>query len=520
MSYLMILEVSQKQAYIFASTKLKDNISNSEAICQVTDPKYFREAAATAGINFNEEENLVYSGGGHTVLEFPSEESAKEFAFLVSKTVKEEFPEIELFIKTMKYKETESPGENLKHLSEALEKKKSERRAAFHQGSFGVEKMDSTLRRAVPIVEVKERISWKSQPEYVPTGYAVPKRFEDLGNSGDESSFIAVVHIDGNSMGKRVEKIREEYKDAPWNEYKKIMKKFSDSIDADFKEAYREMLDCVAENLKNENLSELKLEGNNVPVRRIILAGDDVCFVTEGRIGLEAARIFIEKLAEKTNTADHQGYRACAGVAIVHQKYPFYKAYEISEMLCSNAKKFIASFGIEGQDTGSQACAIDWHIDFGEIMGSLSEMRKKYKTSDGKQLELRPYLLSAETEIWEKEEVRRYDNFRTLITNLQSKEIAYARGKIKEFREALKDGEQAAWYYLKNNLIDDFAMLGYAGIYTNLKYDRLFTGEGQDRKLFIETTDGKERSLFFDAIELLDTYVKLENSLSGQEDEE
>lgn len=508
MRYLMILEVSQKQAYIFASTKLKDNIANSESICQVTDPGYFREIAAGAGIPFCQEDNLVYSGGGHTVLEFASEKTAKAFAFHISQTVRREFPEMELFIKTIQYNDAEEPGQNLKRLSEALEAKKSVRAASFHQGTFGVERMDATLRKAICTVEEDNRISWEPIPEYVPEGYSVPKQFDDLGNAKNESSFVAVIHIDGNAMGKRVEKIRRENRTKPWEEYKDILRKFSKSVDDDFKEAYKEMLDRIAQNLKNRKLTALKLQGNTFPVRKIILAGDDVCFVTEGRIGLEAARIFIEQLGSKTNKQDHQGYTACAGVAIVHKKYPFYKAYEMAEMLCSNAKKYVASFSHEQRD--ASASAIDWHIELGVMLESLSEMRKQYETADGKQLELRPYLLSAEEEIWDREKIRRYENFRTLVTNLQSDQIAYARGKIKEFCAALKEGEQTAWYYMKNNLMDELALVGFADIYEEVKNDRLFTGRGLDRKIFAQTADGKDRALFFDAIEILDTYINLD----------
>ena len=140
-------------------------------------------------------------------------------------------------------------------------------------------------------------------------------------------------------MGKRLEKIRTENQTKPRAEYKSNMRKFSESVDKNFKEAYKEMLYRVAQNLKNGNLSALELQGKMFPVRKIILAGDDVCFVTEGRIGLEAARIFIEQLKCKKNDCDQMGYTACAGVAIVHKKYPFYKAYELSEIICSNAKK-------------------------------------------------------------------------------------------------------------------------------------------------------------------------------------
>ena len=91
---------------------------------------------------------MVYSGGGHTVLEFPDRESAENFAYAISSRVRREYPELEYFIKTMEYDESKGAGENLFRLSQELEKKKSVRAASFHQGSFGVEEKDSNLRRA------------------------------------------------------------------------------------------------------------------------------------------------------------------------------------------------------------------------------------------------------------------------------------------------------------------------------------------------------------------------------------
>ncbi len=555
MRYLMILEVSQKQAYIFASTKLRENIVNSAAICQVTDPDYFESAAQKNGLAFSKEKNLVYGGGGHTVLEFDDEQEAKIFAWALSGTVKREFPEMELFIRIIRYDEDKSPAENMECLAKALEEKKAVRKASFHQGTFGVEKMDAALRRPVVEVQTGERIYWKGEKEYVPSGYQTPWKLEDLGNSRDESSFVAVVHIDGNAMGKRVERIRAEFgsfetnkdagktegrsgsfenadaekiqaesgdlrndgngagedlrkkKEQQWNKFKKAMQVFSESIDRDFKAAYREMSDRIAQNIEDGKLGELDLSENYFPVRKIILAGDDVCFVTEGRIGLEAARLFLEALSGKKNELDGGGYAACAGIAIFHQKYPFYKAYEFSEMLCSNAKKYLASCA---KDAGTDSCAIDWHIAFGEAQDTLADARKQYTTMDGCRMELRPYILSANDALWEKERVRRYENFRKLILKMQSEEIAYAKGKLKEFREALREGKKAAEYYLKSNLMDEFTVEGYADIFADLQYEKLFTGEGQEGGLFVRTSDGTERSLYFDAIEMLDTFLPLE----------
>ena len=79
-------------------------------------------------------------------------------------------------------------------------------------------------------------------------------------------------------------------KDLSWEEYKKTLRSFSDAIDADFKTAFRGMLDEIGEQIPALVDAGLNLKNRSFPVRKLILAGDDVCFVTEGRIGREAAR--------------------------------------------------------------------------------------------------------------------------------------------------------------------------------------------------------------------------------------
>ena len=73
----MILEVSRKQDYIFASKKLRENAQRSAQISYVTSSAFFRRAA---GERYLEEKNLVYAGGGHTVLQFDGPDQARDFA--------------------------------------------------------------------------------------------------------------------------------------------------------------------------------------------------------------------------------------------------------------------------------------------------------------------------------------------------------------------------------------------------------------------------------------------------------
>lgn len=204
---------------------------------------------------------------------------------------------------------------------------------------------------------------------------------------------------------------------------------------------------------------------------------------------------------------------ACAGVAIVHRKYPFYKAYELSEMLCSNAKKFGANIDKDG--LGKNISAIDWHIEFGEIKDTLEEIRDSYQMKDGGRLELRPYIISVSEELKDKETVRLYKNFRELICRIQTEEtsgnaISYARSKLKNLRSVLKEGEEETLYYMKTNHMEQLAIDSYYDIYQKTDSSKIGTGKGLEGKVFVETADGVRRSLLFDAIEAVDTYVRLD----------
>ena len=503
---LTSLEVSQKQAYIFASNKLKENIANSAVIADILSPEYLKKILK--GYPYSDEENMVYSGGGHTVLEFPSMEDAHKCTCVITETIYRNFNGLSVFAKSMVYDEMVSPGENLKNLTAALEVKKSIRKSAFHHGTFGIEKINSA---AFEESADKKAISIKEEEKektFYPEGYQLVKKFEELGGSKNESNFIAIVHIDGNGMGKRIEELYETEKASCWADVKKKLRNFSDGIDTDFKDAFCEMVKIVGDNLKanTEIRNNLKIKDGKFPVRRVITAGDDICFVTEGRIGIECAVAFMQALAKKINSEDKKGYASCAGVAIVHQKYPFYKAYDLAEKLCSNAKKFNAT--INPEDNGRSISSIDWHIEFGEIGDTLEDVRTNYNTLDHNRMELRPYIVAAEPKLIEKYPAHSYESFLRLIINIKTKEKMYATGKIKELRGSLKEGKDMTKYYLTFNRMED--LLYETKDRKRLDLSGLFSGKKVENDAFILDYDGKEHSILFDAIELMDTFLKLD----------
>ena len=495
---LLIMEVSQKQAYIFKNKELKKNIDASYTIDEITSSGYFEKYFPEY---YNKEKNLVYSGGGHTILVFDNdveendntgkENQAVRFAKKLSKQIFCDYDGLEVFIKIMDYNENDDPSKNIQNLMKKLEEKKAIRRASFRQGTFGMEvskgeaervfdsekkekeaeqrKKDAENRREKRIREEKKKIQ-----EEETTHYELVTQLEKLGGNKDDNNFIAVVHIDGNLMGKKVQENDKELRkildrisdpEKKLDMYREKKQEFREKIDKLFKGAYSDMQDAVKKQIENGNLKDLSLEEVvneekqiNFPVRRIITAGDDICFVSEGRIGIECAVEYMKALWKRSKGENS----ACAGVAIVHQSYPFYKAYEIAESLCSSAKKYNASLDKEGC---ANACAIDWHIEYGEMYGGLDEIRKHYVDADGKSILARPYFVCGKAEYEGKAGNRTYANFKQTMEEMEyalhnkcedEEDRMIARRKLKELRTYLKESDEAVDAYFKKSRLDQY----------------------------------------------------------------
>lgn len=480
---LTILEVSRKQEYIFASKKLRENAERSQDIAYLTSSDFFQ---ATAGELYREADNLVNTGGGHAVLQFDSRDAAVEFAKRVTIAALRGYPELELFVKTIDYDPSKTPGENMTALTAALEKKKALRKNSFRQLDFGVEVLQDADEQPQP-----DSKRHKEDIVPPPQGFTYFSQPEDLmGETRD--NFIAVVHIDGNNMGARVSGIYERHKTPDsWDKCRTKLQQFSNGIQKDFEDAFREMAEVV---------SRWCPSGTVLPLRPIILAGDDVCFVTSGSIGLECARLFIEKLTKKTNDADQKSYAACAGVAIVHQKYPFHRAYDLAEDLCDKAKNFGAKL-----DEGRQVSAIDWHIEFGQLKDSLSELREDYRTEDGCRLELRPVTVVVPAGKTPPPPERTYQFFRSMCGKMKGEYGHIARGKLKELRTALKQGRVESGFFLREKEIGDLLYEPLEAAYTLEQW-----GDKLKNKNAFQEIDGETRCLFFDALEMIDHFTPFE----------
>lgn len=486
MKILMKLEVAKKQNYIFSSNKLADNISNSNNIVEVTSSDYFDDCFnKIESCTYSAEENLVYSGGGHTVLQFESQEQAINFAKIVTKATMEKFDGLELFCSQIIYDVSKTPSENLNELSQKLERKKSFRKNLFEETGIGVESINKTTMKPLQINQQNPKESDFKNFE----GFKFPKDFKEVAC---EEGFISVIHIDGNAMGKRIEKIYDEYGDN-FDGLRESLNNFSKCIQSDFEKAFLNTVEKL----------EIDEETKTFPIRPVILAGDDVCFVTKGSIGIDVATTFLKELSGITNEFDKTNYSACAGVAIVHTKFPFYKAYQLSEELCDNAKKFSSQY-----DKDRGISAIDWHIEYGQLKEHLSEIRADYICEDNSCLTLKPLAVVNPKNITIPRFFE-YDYFTRFCLILQSNKYNIARGKVKEMRQPLKQGELETDYYLKTASLDKFKYYLHSSE-DGEKDSQMQIDNGHIDGEIFQTINNQKYCLCYDVIEIMDTFVKIE----------
>ncbi|MDX9978337.1 MAG: hypothetical protein RBS16_09955, partial [Candidatus Cloacimonadales bacterium] len=237
--------------------------------------------------------------------------------------------------------------------------------------------------------------------------------FSDLATQKGIESNIAIVHIDGNDMGKLFSKCND------LSAYQELSKKVNNAnVDA-----FRNMLVFAVDKILRKDwkyykkyLTKSKNGRKCLPIRPIFIGGDDVTFVCEGRMGIPLAIEFIEqidKLSEKK-------YNCCAGIAVVNEKYPFYQGVQMAQSLCSQAKKK----RIKEQD--DDKAYIDFQLINSSTCDPLEEIRKQYKR-EGKDLYEKPY------------------NLEELKEQLKHAELLrkWPRSKVKELRDVIFKNKEA-----------------------------------------------------------------------------
>lgn len=271
-------------------------------------------------------------------------------------------------------------------------------------------------------------------------------KFDNLGYK-DNESYISIIHIDGNNMGIKFASCTN------MQERKKLSLRTAEIVKKGFYNLLKSVVDDIKNKTYDKSLNLSKMRNRYLPIRPIIIGGDDVTFVCPGRLGIEYAKRFIqfvseEKLLDKTQYINAQKYAekifnsknikvndkmsCCGGVAIVPAKYPFYRAYELAEQLCSSAKK---------KSRQNDESFIDFAILHGDMSPTLEQLCiQQYEAPEG-YLHYGPYCVTQE-----QKDKSGIDDLLSLVKKIKT----VPNNKIKDLRNVLNEDNHSIVRFLEN----------------------------------------------------------------------
>lgn len=306
--------------------------------------------------------------------------------------------------------------------------------------------------------------------------WVFPSEFDELGqNKSTENSKtgindIAIVHIDGNNMGARFISCNR------LEEKSELSEKVATKTLESFKSLIQWIIDKYDVLTKN-----LELTDKMLPIRPIIVGGDDITFVCNARIAVQAADFLMQELLSDNNG---MSIDSCAGIAVIPTSYPFFRGYQMAEQLCDSAKSKMRTY-----NKVSKSCWLDFAFLHGETAPTLEQFFANEYSSLTGNMHYGPYRVYEKGKICEDE---REGLWQLLDCTQQFKDgHVMARNKVKELRSVLQDNEHMWTVFCKQLQ------------HTNQSIPEVSGWEDFKEKLWVKVDD-EMRTPYIDAIELMD----------------
>lgn len=373
--YLYGAAVQGIQGFIFQTNKLREIVGASELVeeictskfAQLLDKKgYYPELKEQLAID----NNCILSAAGNIKYIFSDEKACMKMVREFPKTIFEFAPGITVSQAVVKM---EGAYSNFEKAVNELEKKlRAQRNKPMRSATLGLMGIERSRQTGLPVIykEGKEhfdagtfaklqyvlekedgkKIARRHTTKNLCNKAFLPYASKDSVNDSriaydvekitGQNDWIAIIHADGNGLGQIVQKVGTDAK---------VFKEFSKKLDMATTEAAYEAYRFLIEEKKIQEDDDQR-----IPIRPVVLGGDDFTVICRADIALDFATEFIRQFENKTQQhlskiiQDHNVFSvgnvkdkltACAGIAYIKSSFPFYYGYELAEALCSRAKK-------------------------------------------------------------------------------------------------------------------------------------------------------------------------------------
>ena len=223
------------------------------------------------------------------------------------------------------------------------------------------------------------------------TNYDFPLSVNDLGQK-DGESYFAVIHVDGNNMGVKFRGCKN------LSDRRKLSREIKRKTEGAFADLLLKIIAAKDSGIFDDCLTFTEITKNVLPIRPLIIGGDDVTFVCPANMALLFTKTLMELMTAETpeGTAEHLTQESsrkmdcCAGVAILPTAYPFFRGYELAEQLCDAAKKSMRTCAQE------KSSWLDYAILHGEQAPTLEQIRQREYRGVRGNLHFGPYRVANE----------------------------------------------------------------------------------------------------------------------------
>lgn len=221
-----------------------------------------------------------------------------------------------------------------------------------------------------------------------------------------ELNWLAVVHADGNGLGKIFLEFDQHLSKKDNATHVHTLRSFSVALEEATEAAFKRALVQLPA-LKKVGKGKQK---NLLPIIPLVLGGDDLTAICDGEFALPFAVEYLRAFEDETGNEEHcEGVipqiakkalgcarlSACAGVAIIKPHFPFHKAYELSEQLLRSAKsvKKHVTHLHQSKVTSYPCSGLDFHILYDSTFTELEAIRDQLKVNDTS-LTSKPYIVT------------------------------------------------------------------------------------------------------------------------------
>lgn len=213
------------------------------------------------------------------------------------------------------------------------------------------------------------------------------KDLDKLVTRKGEESLLAVVYIDGNNMGAKVQNVLGT--ETSYDQCVKKLRETSEFIQKNYVEDRIKDIDQMLE-------EKVKKGKKKAGKRLVVFAGDEINLICNARDAYDIAKTYLKGLHQVSWKDSTEPCSACAGIAIFHSHAPYAQAYKVAEECCESGKTRMKKLekAREKEGKSKEVCYIDVHYCQKGIGMSLDDIREKEVGG----LISKPWLLDMEDE--------------------------------------------------------------------------------------------------------------------------